>query len=87
MSDSLQPYGPLPARLLCLWDSPGKNGGVGCHVLLQWNLPDPGIEPASLLSPALAGGFLTSSTTWEALSMIERDPNIIILIISFMSGI
>ena len=24
-----------PARLLCLWDSPGKNTGVGCHVLLQ----------------------------------------------------
>ena len=29
-------------------------------------LPDPGIEPSSLLSPALAGGFLTTSTTWEA---------------------
>ena len=24
-----------PARLLCPWDSPGKNTGVGCHVLLQ----------------------------------------------------
>ena len=23
------------ARLLCLWDSPGKNTGVGCHFLLQ----------------------------------------------------
>ena len=29
-------------------------------------LPDPGTEPSSLLSPALAGGFLTTSTTWEA---------------------
>ena len=29
------------------------------------DLPDPGIEPASLKSPALAGGFLTTSTTWE----------------------
>ena len=27
------------------------------------DLPDPGIAPASLASPALAGGFLTSSTT------------------------
>ena len=26
------------------------------------DLPDPGIEPASLVSPALAGGFFTSST-------------------------
>ena len=30
------------------------------------NLPDPGIKPASLKSPALAGGFFTSSTTLEA---------------------
>ena len=29
-------------------------------------LLDPGIEPASLASPALAGGFLTTSATWEA---------------------
>ena len=33
MSDSLRPHGP--ARLLCPWDSPGKNTGVGCHSLLQ----------------------------------------------------
>ena len=30
-------------------------------------LPDPGIEPTSIRSPALAGGFFTTSTTWEAL--------------------
>ena len=30
------------------------------------DLPDPGIKPASLVSPALAGGLFTSSTTWEA---------------------
>ena len=29
------------------------------------DLPDPGIEPKSLLSPALAGGLLTTSATWE----------------------
>ena len=27
-------------------------------------LPDPGIEPASLASPALAGGFFTTNATW-----------------------
>ena len=31
------------------------------------NLPNPGIEPPSLMSPELAGGFFTISTTWEAL--------------------
>ena len=30
------------------------------------DLPDPGIEPSSLTSPALAGGFFTVRTTWEA---------------------
>ena len=30
------------------------------------DLPDLGIEPASPLSPALAGGFFTNSATWEA---------------------
>ena len=30
------------------------------------DLPDPGIKPASLTSPALAGGLLTTSVTWEA---------------------
>ena len=65
MSDSLQPYGLQPTRLLCPWDSPGKNSGVGYHVL--GDLPNPGIEPTSVLSPALTGRFLTTSTTWDPL--------------------
>ena len=32
---SLQPHEWQPARLLCPWDSPGKNTGVGCHFLLH----------------------------------------------------
>ena len=35
MSDSVRPHKWQPARLLCPWDSPGKNTGVGCHFLLQ----------------------------------------------------
>ena len=30
------------------------------------DLPDPGIEPASLASPSLASKFFTTSATWEA---------------------
>ena len=30
------------------------------------DLPDPGIKPTSLTSPALANGFFTTSATWEA---------------------
>ena len=35
MSDSVWPHRQQPTRLLCPWDSPGKNTGVGCHFLLQ----------------------------------------------------
>ena len=34
------------------------------------NLPNSGVKPASLTSPALAGRFLTTSTTWEALKNV-----------------
>ena len=39
MSDSLRPHELLPTGLLCPWDFPGKNTGVGCHFLLQGNFP------------------------------------------------
>ena len=32
---SVQPHRQQPTRLPRLWDSPGKNTGVGCHFLLQ----------------------------------------------------
>ena len=32
---SLRPHGLQPTRLLCPWDSPGKNTGMGSHALLQ----------------------------------------------------
>ena len=35
------------------------------------DVPNPGIEPVSLMSPALAGGFFTTSATWEA---PNKDP-------------
>ena len=37
VSDSLQSHGPQSSRLLCPWDSSGKNTGVGCHFLLHFN--------------------------------------------------
>ena len=56
-------------------------GSSVCEILqariLQWipfpspgDLPGPGTEPTSLMSPALAGGFFTTrAATWEALSL------------------
>ena len=45
--DSLRPCG-LSARLLCLWDFPGKNPGVGGHFLLQGIFPTQGSNPRHL---------------------------------------
>ena len=42
MSDSLRPHGLYPTRLVCPWDSPGKNTGRGCHSLLQGIFPTQG---------------------------------------------
>ena len=35
VSDSLQPHGLQPTRLLCPWDFLGRSTGVGCHFLLK----------------------------------------------------
>ena len=45
---TLQPHGLWPARLLCAWDFPGKNSGVGCHFLLQGIFPTQGSNPRLL---------------------------------------
>ena len=42
----------------------------GLLCLPQGDLPDTGNEPAPLISPALAGGFFTTSVTWEAQTSI-----------------
>ena len=39
---TLQPCGLQPTRLLCPWNSPGKNIGVDCHFLLQGIFPTQG---------------------------------------------
>ena len=46
-----------PSRLLCPWDFPGKNTGVGCHFLLQGIFPAQGSNPGS---PALQADSLLS---------------------------
>ena len=65
-SNSLQPHECQPTRLPCTWDFPGKNTGMGCHFLLQGIFPIQGSN-LSLLSPALAGRFSTTSATskWD----------------------
>ena len=59
-SNSLQPHGPQPTRLLCPWNSPGKNT-VGCHSLLQGIFPTQESNPCLFIPPALAGRFFTTN--------------------------
>ena len=46
-----------PTRLLCLWDSPGKNTGVGCHALFYGIFLTLGVE---LRTPMLRADSLPS---------------------------
>ena len=41
----------------------------GLPFLSPGHLPNPGIKPTSLTSPALAGGFFTTNTTWDIYSL------------------
>ena len=59
-----------------LWTAARQTSlSMGFSRLEYWNglpcpspgdLPDPGIKPSSLMSPASAGRFFTTSATWEA---------------------
>ena len=50
--------------------------------ILEWvampssgDLPNPGMEPAFLMLPALAGGFFTTSATWEEVILMSSVSN------------
>ena len=88
MSDSVQPHSQQPTRLPCLWDSPGKNTGVGCHFLLQCmkvksqsevaqscpTLSDP--MDCSLPGSSIHGIFQARVLEWGAIAS-QRGPQII----------
>ena len=48
MSDSLCSQGSYPTRLLCPWDFPGENTGVGCYIILQRIFPTLGLDSSFL---------------------------------------
>ena len=58
---SLLLHGPWPTRLLCPWDFPGKNTGVGCYALLQEISLIQDWTPISCVF-CIAGGFFTTES-------------------------
>ena len=83
VSDSVQPHRRRPTRLPCLWDSPGKNTGVGCHFLLQCmkvksesevaqscpTLSDP--MDCSLPGSSIHGSFQARVLEWGAIAFSD----------------
>ena len=58
-----------PTRLLCPWNSPGKNTGVFA-IPFSRDLPDPGIEPRS---PASQAGSLPSEPPGKHFTSKDGD--------------
>ena len=61
---SIWPHGLEPARLLCPWNFPGKNTGVGCHFLLQGIFPTQGSNLCLFVS-CVGWQILYHCATWE----------------------
>ena len=53
----------MPARLLCPWDSLGKNTGVGCHALLKGTFPTQG-----------SNSHVLCLLHWQAASSVLEPP-------------
>ena len=87
MSNPVRPHRQQPTSLLCLWDSPGKNTGVGCHFLLQHMKVKSESEVAqscltfsdpmdcSLPGSSLHGIFQARVLAWSAIAFSEWDNN------------
>ena len=71
-------------RLLCPWGFSRKEYWNGLLFPSLGDLPDPGIKPTCLTSPALAGRFFTTSATWEALQNVFV---ILIIIWNYLDGL
>ena len=92
MSDSSQPHGLQPTRLLCPWDFPGKSTGVGCHGLL-WVFSLLATNSKSFFLWIFSSVVFFGSTSikrgtwtgWHSSPLHEALPNVIILTTVFQS--
>ena len=66
----LQPLRLQPTRFLCLWDSPRKSIGVGCHFLLQGIFSIQGFNSPALQVDSLALNHLGSPGFFMSLTIL-----------------
>ena len=71
--DSLRSHGPTSAKLLCPWNSPGKNTGLGGHFPLQE-------KPLTVWIKTNCGKFLkrweyqiTLPSSWETCMQVKKQ--------------
>ena len=69
---SLQPFGLYPTRLLCPWNFPGKNTGMGCYSLLQGSSWPRDWTLVSYVS-CIAGRFFTHWAIRGALTLPQKE--------------
>ena len=86
MSYSARRHRRQRTRLLCPWDSPGKNTGVGCHFLLQCmkvksqseftqSCPSPiDATDCSLPGSSVHGIFQAKVLEWGAICLLHDNP-------------
>ena len=84
MSDSVWPCALHPTKLLCPWDSPGKNKGASYHFLLQRTFLTQGWNPYLLCllhwqvgSLTLAPGSLSPGQPLPMTGMWESQPYVL----------
>ena len=70
MLSCVQLFVNLMDRLLCSWDSPGKNTGVSCLFQSVFQT-----QEIKIMFPAVAGEFFSSCATWEALCLGAPSQN------------
>ena len=73
LSDSLRSYGLQPVRLLCPWNSPGKNTGVGCRFLFWGIFPTQGLNPHLLGLLVLASRLFTTEEAPRTYTFLPED--------------
>ena len=78
VSDSLRPTGLQPTRLLCPWDSPGKNTGMSRRALLQRS-------PHSVQPPSRVGMFATPWTAARQVSLSIANSGSVLKLLSIQS--
>ena len=70
---TLRPHGLQPTSLLCPWNFPDKNTGVGCHFLLQGIFPPRDRTWASCAAGGLFTDWATSEATVVVLSSVVQS--------------